>query len=147
MYPSLLTALALAVAAPGPKERPRKVADPLLGAWAVQTTVEGGRPLPLPAGGQAVEFRPDGRAVLRDGARPPEEAGYASDPKKDPPEIDITPPPAGGHVVAMSGIYKVEGDTLTVCVSPAAAGRPTKFESPAGQPVILMTFKRAKKKE
>jgi uncharacterized protein (TIGR03067 family) len=146
MYPSLLTALALTVAAPGPKDPPKKDTDRLLGAWAGEKAEAAGMPLPVPVGGMTMEFQPDGKLVIKEGAKPPEAAGYTADPKKDPHEIDLTPPAAGGKVMTMLGIYKVEGDTLTLCLT-VGAGRPTKFESAAGQATMLLTFKRAKKKE
>ena len=144
MYPSLLTALALAVGAPGPKDPPKKDVNPLLGAWVGEKAETGG--MPLPVGGMTMEFKPGGKVVMADGGKPPEEGGYTADPKKDPPEIDLTAPAAGGKAVTMLGIYKVEGDTLTLCLA-AVGGRPTKFESAAGQATLLLTFKRAKKKE
>jgi hypothetical protein len=44
----------------------------------------------------------------------------------------------------VKGIYKIDGDTLTMCLSPTGE-RPAKFESTAGGQTILMTFKRMKK--
>ena len=146
MCPSLLTALALTVAAPAPKEPPKKDANPLLGEWVGEKAEAAGMPLPVPAGGVSMEIKPDGTMVMKEGSKAPEEVGYTTNPKKDPHEIDLTPPAAGGKAMTMLGIYKVEGDTLTLCLA-AAGGRPTKFEPAAGQATILMTFKRTKKKD
>jgi uncharacterized protein (TIGR03067 family) len=146
MYPSLLTALALVAGAPAAKDPPKKDTNPLLGEWTGEKAETGGMPLPVPVGGMTMEFKPDGKVVMTDAGKPPEEGGYKADPKKDPHEIDIVPPAAGGKVMTMLGIYKVDGDTLTVCLA-AAGERPKKFESAAGQATLLLTFKRAKKKE
>lgn len=146
MYPSLLTALALTLGAPGPKDPPTKDADPLLGKWTGLKAEAAGTPLPVPPGGVSMEFRAGGAWVTEEGGKAPEEGGYTADRTKDPHEIDLTQPAAGGKAMKVLGIYKVEGDTLTLCLA-AAGGRPTKFESAAGQATVLMTFKRAKKKE
>lgn len=146
MYPTLLTALALAVGAPGPKEPPKKDTNPLLGEWVGEKAETGGMALPVPAGGMRMEFKPDGKVVMTDGGKPPEEGTYTADAKKDPHAIDLMAPAAGGKIMTMLGIYKVDGDTLTLCLA-AAGERPTKFESAAGQATLLLTFKRAKKKE
>jgi uncharacterized protein (TIGR03067 family) len=104
-----------------------------------------GMPRPAPPGGAAMEFTADGKAVIREGPKPPRTGGYTADPKKSPAEIDLTWS-AGGQEVALVGIYKVEGDALTLCLS-VGGKRPAKFESPAGSERMLMTFKRAKMKE
>jgi len=45
------------------------------------------------------------------------------------------------------GIYQLTGDTLTLALSPSYEDRPTKFESPKGESVILWVCKRVKSKE
>jgi uncharacterized protein (TIGR03067 family) len=143
MNPVLL-ALALTVAAPGPKDPPKKEADLLLGKWVGVKSELGGQPEPQPAGGVIVEFTTDGKMVSQEGANAPEESGYTTDPKKDPAEIDITVPAFDKKVIRMVGIFKVEGDTLTMCLV-VDRKRPTKFETAAGELTALLTFKRAKK--
>jgi len=48
-----------------------------------------------------------------------------------PAKYDITGYAGGGTAGAnWLGIYKVEGDVLTICYNPADRGRPTAFEGP-----------------
>lgn len=42
----------------------------------------------------------------------------------------------------IKGIYSIEGDTLTMCLSPKKTQRPSSFESKAGSGCILLVFKR-----
>ena len=42
------------------------------------------------------------------------------------------------------GIFKVEGDTLTLCYNPASRGRPTAFTGP-GRGFQIEVYKRAKR--
>jgi uncharacterized protein (TIGR03067 family) len=95
-------------------------------------------------------FTDDGKLVIKEGGREkPEGATYKVDAKKTPAEIDLIPPP-GKKDPVMQGIFKIEGDTLTICFMGAEAGgaaapRPTKFESPEGSMSMLIVLKRAKK--
>jgi len=145
MTPVLL-AVAVTLAAPGGKDKETKK-DPasLLGEWAAESAVEKGRPITLPPG-TAWAFTADGKSVLTlgSGGPPPAEGTYKADTTKATAELDVSAGPKGKP---LRGIYKVEGDTLTVCVVEGDADRPTAFESPAGSKVILLTLKRAKKKD
>jgi uncharacterized protein (TIGR03067 family) len=102
-------------------------------------------PVPVPAGGVTMVFTTDGRVAIKEGPKPPEIGGYTTDPKKAPAEIDLTPS-AKGKEMTFVGIYKVEGDTFTLCLG-IGGKRPDKFESPAGADCILMTLKRSKPKK
>ena len=70
------------------------------------------------------------------------------DPSKSPKEIDITllEKFGGKDGFRMTGIYKLDGDTLTVCrtVSPDYE-RPKEFKVAEGH--VLIVFKRAEKKK
>jgi uncharacterized protein (TIGR03067 family) len=108
----------------------------------VEAVVRGGRP--DPAGrGVVVTFTPDGQMVVRNPGNDPVAFPVAADPKKDPAELDFLPRP-GVTDPPDRAIFKVEGDTLTICAGKQE--RPAKFESPAGTAVTLMTLKRAAKK-
>jgi uncharacterized protein (TIGR03067 family) len=146
MYASLLVGLAVVVGAPKGKELPKKEAT-LVGEWVGEKALAGGKELPVPEGGITFTFTADGGLTVKEGNRAkPEGASYKADPKKDPAEIDIIPPPDKKEPL-LQGIYKLDGDTLTLCFSRGGPGgeRPKKFESPEGSEVIVMTLKRAKK--
>ena len=81
----LLVGLALAVAAPGPKEAPKKDGPTLVGDWVVETVVKGGRP--SAEENSALTFTADGKAVLKERGKTID-GTYTSDPKKDPAELD-----------------------------------------------------------
>jgi uncharacterized protein (TIGR03067 family) len=136
--PTLLT-LALAVAAPLPKDKPKAEPGKLEGHWVVESYLAGGK-VEAERAGMHLSF--DGKSVVvaeEKGA----DVAYAARPKTDPPEIDLT---AANNLIP--GIYKIEGDTLLLCF-PKAGGtdRPKKFASPAGTTIVLMTLKRDKKKD
>jgi uncharacterized protein (TIGR03067 family) len=139
----LLVGLAFAIAAPGPKEAPKKDAPTLVGAWTVESVVKGGRPAPDDREG-GLEFTADGKSILRERGKNIE-GTYTSDSKKDPAELEITLE-AGGMRVTLAGIFKFEKDTLTLCLA-FDGKRPTVFESGEASPTVLLTLKRTKKKD
>jgi uncharacterized protein (TIGR03067 family) len=144
MSPSLLIGLAVVVAAPAPKEAPKKEAT-IVGEWIGEKAVSGGKELPVPPGGISMGFNADGTLTLHEGGKGNVKTGsYKIDPKKDPPEIDLSPP-ADKKDDTILGIYKLEGDTLTLCFQKGGPGRPTKFESPEGDRSVVITMKRVKK--
>ena len=148
MPPSALLALAVAVSAPAPKETPKATA-PLVGEWVVEKVVAAGAdvsPPPAAAGAWRFAFGADGQVAVTDGRDKPAAGAYTADLKADPPRVDILPAPGSGDA-PQYGVYKVDGDTLTLALANKEADRPAKFESPAGSQVILMVFKRAKKKD
>jgi uncharacterized protein (TIGR03067 family) len=143
MAPSLFAAVALAVAAPGPKEA-RKDPPTLVGEWAVQAAVIGGKRDDPPAG-TTWTFTADGKSVLTISGAAGGAAGmYTTDPKKDPARVDISAGPKG---TPMKGVYKRDGDALTLCLGLDPDARPAGFESKAGDKVILLTLTKVKKKD
>jgi len=141
MYASVLIGLAVSIAAPAPKEPPKKEAT-IVGEWVGEKMVAGGKDRPAPKGEVTFTFSADGKMTIKEREKA-EEAGYKIDAKKEPPEIDITPPERE-KAGTFAGIYKIDGDTLTICFSIGGA-RPTAFASPEGTMTMLMTLKRAKK--
>ncbi len=143
MFSAVLIGLSLAVAAPVTKDA-KKDAPSIVGEWDGIKALIGGMDMPVPKGGIGIAFAADGKATLREGDRAKaEEVTYAIDPKKSPAHIDLVPP-AKEKEPTLFGIYKIEKDELTICMT-MGGERPTKFESPAGSQIMLMTFKRAKK--
>ena len=136
--------LAFALAAPGPKvdPKPASTEHPLKGEWVVESHVASGKPL-APIG------KPERITITHDrwkiGVEGKTESCLTIDASKDPPQIDVWVPTQGDEDEARCrGIYKLEGDTLTVCYR-MGKERPTKFESPPKSGVWMMTLKRVKK--
>jgi uncharacterized protein (TIGR03067 family) len=146
MHASFLVTLALAVGAPGAKDPPKKEVS-IVGEWNGVKAVAGGEERPVPEGGVTITFTADGKFIVHEGKREKAEQGtYKTDTKKDPAEIDISAPAESGRP-NVQGIFKIDGDTLTLCFPGKKddAERPTKFESPEGSRNMLMTLKRKKK--
>jgi uncharacterized protein (TIGR03067 family) len=146
MHASLLIGLALVAGAPG-KDPPKKEAPSVVGEWVAATVMVGGKGQAFPDRDFAYTLTADGKFLVRKG----KEGGdgkYTLDPKKDPPEIDIFLDDKA-DTPTMQGIYKVDGDTLTLCVGPGGknAARPKKFEAPEGSEAMLLVLERPKKKD
>jgi uncharacterized protein (TIGR03067 family) len=144
MFASLLVGLAVAVGAQDKKDPPAKEA-PIVGEWAGEKAAAGGRDEKIEPGAIMFTFAADGKLTIAEGKQArPDTGTYKTDAKKDPAEIDIIPP-ADKKEPTVEGIYKVDGDTLTLCFVRGKGKRPTKFESPAGSDAIVITLKRVKK--
>jgi uncharacterized protein (TIGR03067 family) len=67
---------------------------------------------------------------------------YTIDPKQEPPHFDAYPEEDPGKPLHQKGIYKLEGDTLTIALASAGRERPTSFEGGASD-AHVMVLKRA----
>jgi uncharacterized protein (TIGR03067 family) len=144
---NLLLCVALAAGAPGVKDPPKDAT--IVGSWRFESLSINGVVVPNTKGGDAdvITFKADGTyATTRKKFEKPEpDTGgtYKVDAKKSPAEIDVTST-IGGKDTPTPGIFKIDGDTLTICTADDA--RPTRFESVVGgKTSILMTLKRVKK--
>jgi uncharacterized protein (TIGR03067 family) len=98
-----------------------------------------------PPPGTTWTFTADGKSVLALGKDYPKlESKYTTDPKKAPVWLDMAEGPKGTPLI---GIYKVDGDTLTLCLGGKVGDRPMAFEAPAGSTTSLMILMRVKEKE
>jgi uncharacterized protein (TIGR03067 family) len=135
-----LLLVAVAVGAPALKDRPKP--GDIAGEWLVVEYSGGGRATPFDEG-FGYTFRADGTCEFRpSAAHAPEPGRYTTDPAGRPPAIDLIV--ADPKCPVVRGIYRVQGDTLTLCFG--GSDRPTAFESPEGQATWLYVLRRAKKK-
>ena len=144
----LATLLTLTLAAPGPKDK----ADPakeIIGLWGLHHAEGGFRhPKEEREGPIRYRFDKDGTWTVLEGdkevvaARPVKIDGLAS-----PATLDLTVSKDGARRTL--GIFKVEGDRLTICKAYPGRDRPTKFEGRAGETDYhyLMVFRRLKSKD
>jgi uncharacterized protein (TIGR03067 family) len=88
-----------------------------------------------------------GKLVLREGGKVYAESAFKLDPTTSPNAIDLTgisEGPSKGKT--LQGIYRIEGDRLTICVpcNPGVRERPTEFKAPSGSKCSLFVLKRIK---
>src|SRR5262245_9949603 len=109
------------------------------GIWKPEKIMERGREMaPEKRAKLRIEFK-EGKAIIRAEGEKDRPADYTIDAAKTPRNISIKPEDKEG----MIGIYKLDGDTLTICLGREA--RPTEFESKENVHTLLMVLKREKK--
>jgi uncharacterized protein (TIGR03067 family) len=143
---TVLLGLAVTVGAPALKDKEK--APSLVGEWEVESITTNGNPSATTAG-LRYTFTADGKWVIhRNGKEtsPTISRGFTADPKPNPPTVDLVSNTNAANGSRLLGIFKVEGDTLTICgTRTKGADRPTKFEAPEGSGLTLYVMKRAKK--
>ncbi len=113
--------------------------EKLQGEWKVTAAKMGGKDDGGEVVGKTAVFKGD-KVTIRS------ESEFELDPSKDPKHFDLTvtegPERERGK---WPGIYKLEGDKLTLHVALPGGERPTAFESKEGESSVLLTMERVKK--
>jgi uncharacterized protein (TIGR03067 family) len=146
MQALLVLGVAIALAAPAPKDPPKKVPS-VVGMWEMESSMYAGVPRRLGAQPLRYEFTDNGKWYSYRGERKMAERTYSTNPKADPPTIDLNYDPTEQNPPMGRGIFKVEGDTLTLCLVRNKEPRPTVFESTRETGTFLFVFKRVKPKD
>lgn len=145
MLTTLTCVLTLSLAAPAIKEPPKKEIPSLIGEWSFVEGVEDGKPVPFKADDVQMTFEEKGvlKVRVKHGNQWMNVGGsYTLDTTKTPFELNLIPPPEEKEETTQA-IYKIEGDTLTICGNEGGGNRPTEFDASAGKgDVSLMKFKR-----
>ena len=141
----IVTAVAvflLACAAVAQQPGPKKKSDPELiqGTWEIVGLESGGKAQSDKSfKGNTFTFskgKSAATAVLAERPHPKVEFTYSLDPTKAPKEINLT---TKGNKAF--GIYKLDGDNLTICIS-LGGSRPGEFATRVGGDTELFTLKR-----
>ena len=95
-------------------------------------------------GNRTIRITGDTIIAMKDGKEDP--ATYTTDKSKNPPHINMAGKKGGGQEEKMYGIYKLEGDTLTICMteSDKAEDRPKEFKTEKNGKSVMMTLTKKK---
>ncbi len=142
----LLPAFLFAVLAPTATGDDKTDADlkAMVGKWKIEKAELSGKDISDAIKEAKFEITAGGKYTLQIGEE--KDAGsFTIDPSKKPKEIDVKPTAGPLKDKTMKAIYKLDGDTMTVCYQHDADGkRPEKFESKDGTTHLLIVYKRMK---
>lgn len=134
-----VAACGLAVAAPIPKDKPKKDEDAIQGVWQLEKFEGEDRLTAAEIAGTRYVFEDGLLAVKVDGKRSENPDKYKLDPTAKPKAIDFA-----NFLCTSHGIYELNGDVLKICVVEGPDSvRPTGMKS-EGHRLHLLTLKRVK---
>jgi uncharacterized protein (TIGR03067 family) len=133
----LLTAVAALTASGGDQTDK----DLFQGPWRVVSAEISGKKV---AGDELKEMQKDPMVFRGDKLIGRYEATFTLDPAKKPKEIDVVTA-AGKEKMTFRGIYRLEGDELTLCLGTEANGaRPASFTTKPGDKAGVIVLQRMK---
>jgi uncharacterized protein (TIGR03067 family) len=117
--------------------------DLLQGPWRVTAAVIAGKKV---SAEELMELQKDPMVFRGDKLVGRYESTFKLDPSKNPKEIDVTPSTKPGtEKMIFRGIYRLEGDELTLCLSSVPNGdRPASFTLKPGDKAGVIVLKRMK---
>lgn len=146
---TFLVFASLILAAPAPKDKPA-TPEPY-GLWELERSEGGSGKAKARKGPLRYQYNRDGTWVVFEGEK--EVAGprpFKFDAKAKPATLDTfsngTFSNKGDQNPDVLAIYKIDGDTLTLCKAYPGEKRPTEFKVTEGTSDYLMIFRRVKDK-
>jgi uncharacterized protein (TIGR03067 family) len=149
MLATLFT-LSLLVSAEDPRDKDlpepaRKDLEKFQGKWKAVKLAGKGMEITVPKDGPELILEFKGRKWVFTGVEKGEI--FVIDPGTDPKRLDLRSAEKGRVGVVDEGIYKLDGDTLTICFyqgKPKPMSRPTSFDVPNDEDTVLAVFERVK---
>jgi uncharacterized protein (TIGR03067 family) len=139
----LAGSLGLSTAAPAPKDDKDDLKK-FEGDWTFTAWVSSGQTLPQEALDMA-KWSVKGDKYTFEMGEQKEEGTIKLDAAKKPATIDFAITAGNDKGKDQPGIYKVDGDTITICLArPGGKDRPTDFKATEENGFILVTIKKAK---
>jgi uncharacterized protein (TIGR03067 family) len=114
------------------------------GSWKVTASQVNGGKIPLEAFKKVVVVIKDNRIFFKDNGTTYDEIEFDLDLATKPREIDFLYTAGLKKGVLERGIYKLDGDQLTICMAQQKQKRPAEFVSQKGTGQQMFVFKRDK---
>jgi uncharacterized protein (TIGR03067 family) len=128
-----------------------QVPDPLTverakhqGTWAVTSSIRDGQPAAADVVASIRRVVDRDHVVWKRDGKNFAGTRFEIDPTKTPRTIDLIPDGGPNRDKRVLGIYRLEGDDLTICIADVDQPRPSAFEAKPGSKQTLQTFKRVK---